>query len=59
MAELIDEMLDDWLRSADSRGIDFGVERERAVLSGDPTLLRELLANLVDNAIKITPDGGK
>ena len=59
LATLVDEMLDDWLVAADARRIDLGVEREHASLAGDPTLLRELLANLVDNALKYTPDGGQ
>lgn len=59
LAELIDDMLEDWLRSADEKRIDFGVEREPVTLIGDPTLLRELIANLVDNALKYTPTGGQ
>ena len=51
VAELIDDMLEDWLRISDARQMDFGVERRRSVVGGDPTLLRELVANLVDNAL--------
>ncbi|MCB1965649.1 MAG: sensor histidine kinase [Candidatus Accumulibacter sp.] len=59
LAGLIDEMLEEWLRIADEKKIDFGIQRDVATVTGDPTLLRELIANLVDNALKFTPAGGQ
>jgi two-component system sensor histidine kinase TctE len=59
LADLIDDMVEEWLRIADARNIDFGVQREPVTITGDPTLLRELIANLVDNALKYTPEGGR
>lgn len=59
LGALIDDMVEDWLRIADGKGIDFGVQREAVTMKGDPTLLRELIANLVDNALKYTPPGGQ
>ncbi len=44
-------------RALQSR-IDLGADFEPATLSADPSLLDDLLSNLVDNALKYTPSGG-
>jgi two-component system sensor histidine kinase TctE len=40
------------------RGIDLAFEGELAMVSGDSVLLREAIANLLDNALHHTPAGG-
>lgn len=59
LAELIDDMIEEWLEKADARSIDLGISREPVSIHGDPTLLRELLANLMDNALRYTTEGGQ
>ncbi|WP_242539868.1 sensor histidine kinase [Trinickia mobilis] len=45
---------------AESRGIRFAVTAEPTEsIHGDRALLFEMFSNLIDNAIKFTPDGGK
>ena len=39
-------------------GIDLGVEAGPVTIHADPSLLDDLLSNLVDNALKYTPAGG-
>jgi two-component system sensor histidine kinase TctE len=38
--------------------IDLGVEAQAVAIHADPSLLDDLLGNLVDNALKYTPSGG-
>lgn len=57
--ELVRDAAADWLPQALARNIDLGFELETAALAGNPLLLQELLANLVDNALRYTPMGGR
>jgi two-component system sensor histidine kinase TctE len=52
-------ILADWVPMAIERGIDLGYACEGPVgpIAGHPILLREMLNNLVDNALRYTPRG--
>lgn len=50
----------DFIPVADHRGIDLGmIHDEAAIIMGNPEDLRILIGNLIDNAIRYTPEGGK
>jgi two-component system sensor histidine kinase TctE len=55
---MCEDCLERHLDAATARGIDLGLDVERAQAMGHEWLLRELLANLVDNAIKYSHEGG-
>lgn len=57
--ELVSSAAADWMPQALAKNIDLGFELAPAPLSGNPLLLREMLANLVDNALRYTPAGGQ
>ncbi len=55
---LCESLLEAFLDAATAKGIDLGLETEPAATAGHGWLLREMLSNLVDNAIRYTPAGG-
>ncbi|WP_139826160.1 sensor histidine kinase [Derxia lacustris] len=58
LRDLGDELAQRWVPAALARRIDLGLELESAPLLGERWLLLELASNLIDNAIRYTPEGG-
>lgn len=56
---LCEEVLGQQLDAATAKQIDLGLEAQPIAVHGYEWLLRELLANLVDNAIQYTPHAGR
>ncbi|GAC1544050.1 MAG: hypothetical protein NVS2B4_22220 [Ramlibacter sp.] len=55
---LCEDMLEVHLDAASARQIDLGLDARPVLVPGHEWLLRELLSNIVDNAVKYTPVGG-
>ena len=61
LAALVRERVRDWVPAALAKRIDLGLEDLGPAdlsIDGDPVLLQELVNNLLDNAIRYTPEGG-
>ena len=58
LKELCEAMLETHLDAATAKRIDLGLDAQAVQVMGHEWLLRELLANLVDNAVKYTPECG-
>jgi two-component system sensor histidine kinase TctE len=61
MNALAREVTQEWVEPALAKRIDLGFEgsAEPALVDGSRLLLHELLNNLIDNAVRYTPPGGK
>jgi len=58
LATLVAESIQHFVDHAHKKGIDLGFELAPLAIAGDRFLLRDLIDNLVDNALRYTPAGG-
>jgi two-component system OmpR family sensor kinase len=57
---LLDDCVGAYVLLAQQRGVDLGIEaNEAATINGDANSLRVMFSNLIDNATKYTPRGGR
>ncbi|MCA1324690.1 sensor histidine kinase [Herbaspirillum sp. alder98] len=56
--KLVEESIQHFIEEADKKNIDLGFDLVPARLAGDRFLLRDLIDNLIDNAIRYSPAGG-
>ncbi|MDB6089452.1 MAG: two-component sensor histidine kinase [Gammaproteobacteria bacterium] len=60
LADIAREIVAELVPLADAKNIDLGISNsEPAFVLGDPEALRTLMRNLVDNAVRYTPSGGR
>jgi len=56
---VVEDAADEWVHRALAKEIDLGFELSDAQVLGDALLLREVLANLIHNALEYTPRAGR
>jgi len=60
LADVVRDVVAELVPFADAKHIDLGISNsESALVLGNPDALRTLTRNLVDNAVRYTPDGGR